>query len=257
MEIALDKLTLVLAGLLLGLSKVGATNAELGQHDFRRLAAVIFAVEILAVLDHRRPRFPWPIGKHHDVGAKLGGGVDRVLAGGHGIDAPVKGILWPWADLDTRLFVIFAVAFDEAGLQRVNDHRRRLVKAAAGFIHAQAKGLKFAPREPAPHTQAKPALAQHVEHGGILSDPQRIVPGQDNGRGTHVDVRTDRRQISHEAEVVRHEGIIIKVMLGRPEAVESRVGGKPGQPDLLFPHTVIRAVFPAVGSEYHHHANIH
>src|SRR6266481_2578680 len=96
-------------------------------------------------------------------------------------------MLRPWANLDTRLLVVVAIALDEAGLERIDDHRRRLVEAPSRFVHAEAEGGEFAPRQPAPHAQAKPALAQHVEDGGIFRDAQRIVPGQNDGRGTDID----------------------------------------------------------------------
>ena len=113
----------------------------------------------------------------------------EVLARRHGVDAAVEGMLRPRPDLDARLLVELAVALDEAGLQRVDDHRRRLVEAAARFVHAEAEGGELAPRQAAAHAEAQPALAQHVEHGGVLGDPQRIVPGQDDGGGADIDVR--------------------------------------------------------------------
>ena len=53
----------------------------------------------------------------------------------------------------------------------------------------EAEGVELAPRQAAAHAEAQPALAQHVEHGGVLGDAQRIVPGQDDGGGADVDVR--------------------------------------------------------------------
>jgi hypothetical protein len=44
-------------------------------------------------------------------------------------------MLRPRPDLDARLLVVFAVAFDEAGPKRLDDHGRRLVEAAARFVH--------------------------------------------------------------------------------------------------------------------------
>jgi len=99
-------------------------------------------------------------------------------------------------------------------------HRRGLVEAAARFVHAEAEGGELAPRQPAPHAEAKPALAQHVEDGGIFRDAQRIVPGQDDGCRTDIDVGMAGRQVGHEMEIVGHEGVVVEVVLGRPQAVE-------------------------------------
>ena len=125
------------------------------------------------------------------------------------------------ADFYARLLVVLAIALDEARLERLDDHRRRLVEAPARFVHAEAEGGEFAPRQAAPHAEAKPALAQHVEHGGILGNPQRIVPGQDDGRRADIDAGMARRQVGHEVEVVGDEGVVVEVVLGRPQAVKA------------------------------------
>src|SRR5207253_10255214 len=54
-----------------------------------------------------------------------------------------------------------------------------------------------------------------------------------------------------------HERIVVEVVLRRPQAVETQIGGEPSQPDLLIPHTSVGAVLPAVAGEHHHHADIH
>ena len=191
------------------------------------------------------------------MGAELGGRIDGVLARGHGVDAAVERVLRPGPDLDARLLVVFAVAFHEAGLERVDDHGRGLVEAAARFVHAQAEGGELAPRQATAEAQPQPALAQQVEHGGVLGDAQRIVPGQDHRRRADIDVRAERREMRHQREVVGHERVVVEVMLGRPQAIEAEVGGEPRQPDLLVPHAIVGAVVPAVAGEHHHHADIH
>ena len=239
------------------MSAVGAADAELGQHERGRLGAVILAMQRAAMLDLRHAHLPRPVGEHHDMGAELGGRVDRILARGHGVDAAVERVLRPRPDLDARLLVILAVAFHEAGLERVDDHGRGLVEAAARFVHAQPEGRELAPRQAASEAQPQPALAQHVEHGGVLGDAQRIVPGQDHRRRADVDVRAERGEMRHQREVVGHERVVVEVMLGRPQAIEAQVGGEPRQPDLLVPHAIVGAVLPAVAGEHHHHADIH
>src|SRR5215510_14862286 len=47
------------------------------------------------------------------------------------------------------------------------------------------------------------------------------------------------------------------MMLGRPEHVEAKIGGKPSQTDLLLPYLVIWTVVPAVAGEHHHHPDVH
>ena len=160
-------------------------------------------------------------------------------------------------DLDAGLLVVVAVAFHEAGLQRVDDHRRGFVEAAARFVHAEAEGGEFAPGEAAAHAETEPALGEIVQHRGLFGDPQRIVPGQDDGRRADVDVRADGGHVGHELDVVRHERVIGEMVFGRPEAIEAEIGGGPGQTDLFVPYPAVGAVLPAVAGENHHHADIH
>ena len=61
-------------------------------------------------------------------------------------------------------------------------------KRPRDLVHAEAEGGELAPRQAAAQAEAKPAPAQHVEHGGVLGNAQRIVPRQDDGRRADVDV---------------------------------------------------------------------
>ena len=257
MEIAFHEFPLIPTRFVFRLREVGAADAELGQHDVRRLGAVVLAVECPAALDHGQPHLPRPVGEHDHVGTELGGGIDRLLAGGHRVDAAVEGILRARAQFRARLLVERPVALDEAGPEGLDDHRRRLVEALARLVHAEAERGELAPRQAPPQAEAQAALAQHVEHGGILGDAERIVPRQDDGGGAQVDIGTERRQVGHQLKIVGHERVIVEMVLRRPEAVEAQIGGEPGQPDLLVPHAGVGAVVPAVAGEHHHHANVH
>src|SRR5256885_9918043 len=50
-ELALDELALESAGFFFGLCQVGSAHAELGQHDVRRLGAVLTPVPLTSLLD--------------------------------------------------------------------------------------------------------------------------------------------------------------------------------------------------------------
>jgi hypothetical protein len=71
-------------------------------------------------------------------------------------------------------------------------------------------------------------LLEHVEDRRLLGDTQRVVPRQDDRGGAQVDVGTQRRQIRHQLDVVRHERVVVEMVLGRPEAVEAEIGSEPG-----------------------------
>src|SRR5579885_3458631 len=98
------------------------------------------------------------------MGAELGGGIDRVFAGRNGVDASVKGMLRPGPDLDARLLVELAVSFDEPGLQRVDNHRRRFIETLPRLVHAEPERREFAPCQTAPEPEPQPALAEQIEN---------------------------------------------------------------------------------------------
>ena len=218
---------------------------------------MVLAVQRAAALDIREPHLPRAVGEHDDMGAELGGGIDRILARRDGIDPSIERIFRPRPDLDARLLVELAVSFNKAGAQRLHDHRRRLVEALARLVHAEPEGGELAPRKPTPETETKAAFAQQVEHRRLFGDAQRVVPRQDHGCGPHIDVRTQCRQIGHQLQIVGHERIVVEVMLGRPQAVEPEIGGEPREANLLVPDARVGAVVPAIAGEHHHHADIH
>src|SRR5436189_118033 len=86
-------------------------------------------------------------------------------------------MLRPRPDLNARLLVELAITLDEAGLQRIDDHRRRLVEAFPRFIHAEAERGELTPGQAASQTKAQPPLAQHVEHRRLLGDARRAGNG--------------------------------------------------------------------------------
>jgi hypothetical protein len=113
--------------------------------------------------------------------------------------------LRPRPDLDPRLWVEFAVAFDKTALERLDDHRSGFVKALARLVHAQPEGGELPPRQAAPEPQPQPPLAEHVEHRRLLGDAQRVMPGQDHRRRTQVDIGAERRHVGHQLQIVGHE----------------------------------------------------
>ena len=184
-------------------------------------AAVEFPVQLAVALDRGQPHVPGPVGKHDHMRAELGGGLHRLLARGHGINPAGEIVFGARSDFDPRLFVIFAVAFDKAGAQRLDDHRGGFVEALAGLVHRSAKRRELAPSEAASQPQPQPPFAQQVQHRRLLGDAQRVMPRHNNRRGAQSHARASRREISHQLQIVGAEGIIEEMMLGRPQHVEA------------------------------------
>src|SRR5215469_4922492 len=130
-------------------------------------------------VDRRHAQWPRTIGEHHHPCAKPGARLDRILARSDRINAAVEAVFRPWAELDAWLLVVLAVAFDPAGAQRFQDHRRTFVEPLAALLHRLSEGGEFPACQAAADAKTKPPLAQDVEHDRPLSDAQRVVPGQD------------------------------------------------------------------------------
>ncbi len=64
---------------------------------------------------------------------------------------------------------------------------------------------------------------------------KRVVPGEDDGGGAEVDVGAHCGQVGHQLQVVGAEGVVVEVVLDRPQDVEAGVGGDAGERDFLVP----------------------
>ena len=256
-EVALHELALILTRFLLALFQIGAADDEFGKHQRRRLGAVELPVQRPSSFDARHPHFPGPVGEHDDVRPQLGCRENRFVAGRDGVDAPVEGVLRPRSDFGSGLLVKLPVALDESGLQGIDDHGRGLVETLPRFVHADAESLELPARQAASEPQAQAAAAQQVQHRGVLGDPQRVVPGKDHRGRSHVNVGMLGRHVGHQLYVVRYEGVIVEMVLRRPEALEALVSRDLGQAQFFFPHQAVRPFIPAVAGEDHHHSDIH
>src|SRR5205807_1690651 len=113
-------------------------------------------------------------------------------------------------DRGAWLLVEFAVAFDVAAAQRLQDHRGRLVEALARFVHRNrsAEGGEFAARQTAADAETEALLGEVVEHRDLLGDAQRVVPRQYHRRGAEIGMAGDAGQIAHQLQVIRAERIV-------------------------------------------------
>src|SRR3984957_7180523 len=67
------------------------------------------------------------------------------------------------------------------------------------------------------------------------SATRRVVPGQDDRRSAEVDVGADGGEVGHQLQIVGAEGVVVEVVLDRPQDVEAAVGGDAGEADFLVP----------------------
>src|SRR5215472_9353344 len=70
-----------------------------------------------------------------------------------------QNCIWVAGKFDAWLLVVLAVAFDPAGTQRLQDHRRAFVEALAALLHRLAEGGEFPACQAAADAEAEPPLA--------------------------------------------------------------------------------------------------
>ena len=79
-------------------------------------------------------------------------------------------MLWPGPYFRAGLLVVSPVALDKSCLKCLDNHRRRFVETSAGFVHAEAEGLEFAPSQTSPKSEPESTITQQVENGSIFRD---------------------------------------------------------------------------------------
>jgi hypothetical protein len=90
------------------------------------------------------------------------------------------------------------------------------------------------------------AAGEYVEHDYLLGDPERVVPRQDDRTRPEQHVLCPCCDIGEQDDVVWAHGVVIEVMLDRPQAVEAEVVGKLGEPQLTLVHLLVRHVLVQV-----------
>ena len=120
-----------------------------------------------------------------------------------------------------------------------------------------AEGREFPPREPASHPKPHPPFAQVVEHRRLFGDTQRVVPGQDHGRGAQIDIGAGGGEPGHQLQIVRAEGVVVEMVLNRPQHVEPQVRRHARELQFLVPDLLVGHVGPAVAGKYHLQTDVH
>ena len=78
-----------------------------------------------------------------------------------------------------------------------------------------------------PHAEFQPAAAQHVEHGGVLGHPDRVLERQRDDRGAKPDPLGLRGHPRQEHQRRRQAAFLhVEVMLGHPSDVVTEALGE-------------------------------
>src|SRR5439155_27321268 len=144
--------------------------------------------------------------------------------------AALEGPAGPRADRLPRLLHERAVVLAVPLLEAAQDHLRALDEAPPRLLHRHAEALELDPPEAAPDAEDETASAHRVEHGDLLRDAHRIVPGEHDDHRAELDAPRPPRHVGEELEDVRAHRVVGEVVLDAPDRVEaerlSEVGKK-------------------------------
>ena len=110
--------------------------------------------------------------------------------------------------------------------------------------HRPAQRLRLPVLVTPPHPELQPSPAQHVQHGRLLRDPQRVVPGDDVGHLRQADPLRPRRdgRLGQQRIGVMLRPLRLEVVLGHEEVVEAQPVRQDPLADLVHRLTLGRGV---------------
>jgi hypothetical protein len=146
---------------------------------------------------------------------------------------------------DVQLHVVDAVVFprvrEPLARPRAQDDVQRFVEPLAlrGGLDAEA-GVLVAQVSRA-DAEVEASVRQDVDHRVVLGRPQRVIERQDDHPGPETDPARALRCRRHPHGRARDGAVLVKVMLGDPEGVESEGIGRFG----LFEELAVEAIHRA------------
>ena len=141
-----------------------------------------------------------------------------------------------------RLPDILPLKLAETALQPRQQALGRLDKPRAGFVHIHPETVILHLRQPTPHAQYEPPVAQIVQHCNLLGHPHRVVPGQHAHHAPQPQIRRAPGHIGEKLQHIRAHRVIREMMLHPPDGLETQRLGQVGQTQFL-------AINPVIGSE--------
>ena len=117
----------------------------------------------------------------------------------------------------------FAVMRERLSRQPLLDDLEHFGKARAALVHIDIVGIIFHLRGAAPDAEVQGAPGQQVEHGDLLGEPQRMVPGQHQHRSPQRQIGEFGRDMRHHQQRTWRRIIIAEMMFEQP----CRVVAKP------------------------------
>jgi hypothetical protein len=127
------------------------------------------------------------------------------------------------ADLEMKTL---AVMIDALIVQQVEQQRQHFLLDIAPRVEVDAEAVKFVFAVTGAQAEREPAVAQDIDEGGVLGDPQRVGKRQRHHRRADFDQLGQRREVAGVDENVRHDPVFVaEMMLGDPGIVVAEFVG--------------------------------
>ena len=181
-------ITHVFIGHVFGTTGVFIANSKNIGRNRRCHDTVIFLIELAIQLNIFRPLCPRPHGKGHKATTHTGCMGHCVGRHGNNVGSVFKAFKGLGANIAARLFKELAiVGLHRTGLEGVENHPSRLIKALSGGIHIYAKTIVFNASQTTTHADERTTVRHIIEHRHIGGHTQGVfVPGQNNRRSTDL-----------------------------------------------------------------------
>ena len=109
-------------------------------------------------------------------------------------------------------------------LEQLEQQRQRLLLDVAPRLEIDAEAVELVLAVARAEAEREAAVAQDIDEGGVLGDPQRVRERQRHHGGADLDALGQRREIGGIDEHVRHDSVFVaEMMLGHPGVVEAQL----------------------------------
>jgi hypothetical protein len=171
---------------------------------------------------------------------------------GGGIGAAAEALERGGADLDRRLAVVLALMFHDPGLEALEQGLAVFDEQLAAVAHVEAKAVELDLTGAAAEAQDHASARKVIEHGDLLGDPHRVVPGQHHDHRAQSHVPGPAGHVGQELHHVGTHRVVGEVMLDRPDRIEAQRLGHVGQRQLVQVDLAVAERPPGVLEECSH-----
>src|SRR3954469_7560708 len=120
-----------------------------------------------------------------------------------------------------------AVEGDVLLLPDAQDDVQRFRKLGARRLQRGIPDLVLPTQEPGPYPEVEAALAEHVERGVVLGQPQRVMVGEQRHGGADAEPTGTRGDgDSYPRRIGEHAAEAVEVVLGQPYAGKAQLLGQ-------------------------------